>query len=266
MKFIHLTDLHVTPDTARLFGQDVNANLRRAVEDIARHHSDALFCAITGDLTHDGDAEAYGVLKEILAPLKMPVHMTIGNHDVRAEAQRCLDLPVDAYGFTQIAIPSPIGTLLMLDSKDEATHGGAYCDARQAWLRDALAEHRDVPVWIFIHHPPFPLSMPAMDQIRLRDDDSRALAEVLGTHPNVRHIFFGHYHRPVSGVWQGIPFSSHRSMMLQCGLEMAGGEEIAGIFEEPQYAVVLAEPGLTRVHLHDFGCAADQVSMGAPES
>ena len=35
---------------------------------------------------------------------------------------------------------------------------------------------------------------------------------------NVRHIFFGHAHRPISGNWRGISFSSLRGMRMECAL------------------------------------------------
>lgn len=264
MKFIHLTDLHICPKGHRLFDQDTSETLQTAIEDIIENHSDAAFCAITGDLTHKAEPEAYQHLKELLAPLPIPIHMTIGNHDLRAPAREALSLPTDTNGFIQTSVETEIGTLLFLDTVVEGTNEGAYCAARINWLRDALDAANGRPVWLFMHHSPFPLGMPAMDQIQLAPEDCGTIAEALKGH-DVRHLFFGHYHRPVSGQWDGIPFSSHRSLMLQCLMDLEAIEEVYGIREEPQYAVCLVENGLTRVHIHDFASSAEHVSMGAPE-
>lgn len=264
MKFIHLTDLHICPKGSRLFDQDTSETLEAAIEDIIAHHSDAAFCAITGDLTHNAEPEAYRHLKDLLAPLPMPIHMTIGNHDLRAPAREILNLPTDTNCFVQTSIETEIGTLLFLDTVVEGANEGAYCAERINWLRGALKKAAGRPVWLFMHHSPFPLGMPAMDQIQLAPQDCNNIAQELKGH-DVKHLFFGHYHRPVSGQWRGIPFSSHRSLMLQCALDLATADEVHGISEEPQYAVCLVEDGLTRVHLHDFSSCAKQVSMGGPE-
>lgn len=129
MKFIHLTDIHILPEGETTFGQDTSATLSRAIDDIIAHHSDAEFCVVTGDITHHGDLASFTRARAMLDRLPMPVHVLIGNHDERAPAAQAFDLPLTD-GFLQQALPSSIGTLLLLDTKDDATHGGAYCRTR----------------------------------------------------------------------------------------------------------------------------------------
>jgi len=45
-----------------------------------------------------------------------------------------------------------------------------------------------------------------MDEIRLID--SEPFADLVVGRPNIKHLFFGHLHRPLSGSWRGIPFSN----------------------------------------------------------
>jgi hypothetical protein len=68
----------------------------------------------------------------------------------------------------------------------------------------------------------------------------------------VQHLFFGHVHRPISGSWQGIPFSSLRATNHQVALDLHGSRAVPGSFEPPAYAVVLVDRHLTLVHNHDF--------------
>ncbi|MEL7396244.1 MAG: phosphodiesterase, partial [Pseudomonadota bacterium] len=155
------------------------------------------------------------------------------------------------------------GTAILLDTKDEGTHAGAFCVTRQAWLEQQLAAS-DGPVWLFLHHAPFATGLAAMDTIGMKDEDARALAELLRAHGRVEHLFFGHYHRPMSGVWNGIPFSSHRSMMLQCALDFDTVAHLHVLAEEPQFAIVLADAERTIVHYHDFDTGHEPSSLGAP--
>jgi 3',5'-cyclic AMP phosphodiesterase CpdA len=51
---------------------------------IRRDHADAAFFLLAGDLADRGEAEAYRLLQTLIAPLSMPVHITLANHDDRA--------------------------------------------------------------------------------------------------------------------------------------------------------------------------------------
>lgn len=266
MKFIHLTDIHVTAPGETLFGQSPNRTLERCIDDISRAHSDADLCVITGDLTHNGTGSEYSAARNLLDRLRQRKLMLIGNHDQRGPALDHLsELAADQNGFLQQTIQTEAGLFVLLDTKTDGTHAGSYCAARQAWLAQVLQDHCDQPIWLFMHHPPFDTGMPAMDQIAMAPDDAEAIARLVVEHANVQHLFFGHYHRPMSGTWKGIPFSSHRSMMMQCTLDFEETDEVGGIFEEPQYAVVTIDQNMTRIHYHDFDSSAVRLSMGEPE-
>lgn len=266
MKFIHLTDIHVTDPGGTLFGQSPNLTLERCIDDISRSHADADLCVITGDLTHNGTGSEYAAARGLLDRLRQRKLMLIGNHDQRGAALDHLsELLADENGFVQQAIQTEAGVFVLMDTKTDGTHAGSYCLARQNWLAQVLEENRDRPVWLFMHHPPFDTGLPAMDQIAMVPDDAAAIAGLAAGHGDVRHLFFGHFHRPMSGTWKGIPFSSHRSMMMQCALDFEQADEVGGIFEEPQYAVVTIDQNMTRIHYHDFDSHAARLSMGGPE-
>jgi len=266
MKLIHLTDLHISPDAAGTPFEGAAERAARAVEIINADHADAELCVVTGDIVYDPDPEAYKLAEQILSGLKVPVVSLLGNHDHRTMAIIALAsvLP-DRDGFVQAVVKTSGATCIMLDTKAEGTHAGEFCAIRQAWLQDVLSE-TDGPVWIFMHHAPFPTGLAAMDTIGLKADDAAALGDLLSAHGNVEHMFFGHYHRPMSGRWRNIAFSAHRSMMLQCAFDLNTREFVPAVPEEPQFAVVLGGPDLTVVHYHDFDRTPDLQSLGAPES
>ena len=84
MKFLHVTDTHLVAGNKLLYGLNPQERLRACVDHINRQHADAEFAVVTGDLTQSGDPAAYELVRAILAQLKMPFHLMIGNHDDRS--------------------------------------------------------------------------------------------------------------------------------------------------------------------------------------
>jgi Icc protein len=243
MKFIHLTDLHLTKPGQLLWGLDPMARLQSALDDIRKHHPDAERLIITGDLTEWGEREAYAALKQMLAGMPMPAHLMLGNHDEREAYYSVFSGPKDDNGFAQHAIDTRVGRMLFLDTlKGPPSSAGLYCAARRQWLQRELAAGG--PVWLFMHHPPMAIAHPLMDLIALEDGES--FSQMLAPH-DVRHLFFGHAHRIISGQWRGIPFSALPSLNHQ--LPLVGGA-VATIYsdEPPAYAVVHIEKDTTLVH------------------
>ncbi len=249
MKFIQITDLHMIPE-GLLYGLDPEERLRACIEDINAKHSDAAHVVVTGDLTHGGDEESYRRLQGILAGLRLPTHLLIGNHDDRATFRRVFSsAPTDSAGFIQFTFDTPVGRFVCLDTK-EGPHHGVLSEERLAWLADEMNHAGDRPVYLFMHHPPFAVGIRRMDEIALHDTD-RFAAIVTGRR-NLRHLFFGHLHRPISGVWHGIPFANMPGMNHQVALDFEIADHVPGSCEPPAYAVVFAEAESTIVHLHNF--------------
>jgi len=253
MKFIHLTDPHLVPRGCRLYGLDPNERLRAAIADINAHHRDAEFVLITGDLAHHGEAAAYNALRQALDVLAVPWHLLIGNHDDRAVFKAMFpEVPVDEHGFMQTVIESSAGPFVLLDTHDAGTHEGRLCSSRLGWLDRTLTSLRGQDVFLAMHHPPLMLNLPAMDHLGLAGRDD--LAGLLERHRNIRHIFFGHVHRPVHGAWQGVPFSTQRALNHQVALHFDEQPRdcIPGSHEPPAYAVALISDGSVVIHVHDL--------------
>ena len=78
MKFIHVTDLHLVAESEMLWGLKPIETLDACLADIAMHHSDAAFVAITGDLAERGEVVAYELLKQRLSQLNLAVLLMLG--------------------------------------------------------------------------------------------------------------------------------------------------------------------------------------------
>ena len=258
MKIIQVSDTHFAPPGERIHGLDPRARLDTCIAEINALHADAAFCILTGDLCDAGKRAAYENLRDCLSHLVLPYHLLIGNHDTRETfAEVFPETPRDADGFVQSVLDTEAGRMLLLDTVEPGIHAGAYCATRARWLADALDAAGDRPVYIFMHHPPFEIGIPCLDRIRLRN--ATYFADAVAGRGTIRHIFFGHVHRPVSGSWRGIPFSALRSTNHQVPLEFLTDIPaddtripVPKSDEPPTYAVILIDPDKTVVHLHDF--------------
>lgn len=252
MKIIQLSDLHITNSGQPLFGSHPIERLDRAIDSILREHADAQFCLLTGDLADAGGESAYSQLAEALVRLPMPVYLLVGNHDDREMLCRHFPgLGLDESGFVQSAIDTEAGRFLLLDTLDSGYPSGLYCDSRQEWLRQNLAESGDKDIWLVMHHPPLAVGIPSMDQYALRNQEV-FWSLVRPYRHRIRHIFFGHLHRPIGGSWNGIPFSCVRSPNHQVALDFVTTDEVPGCHEAPGYAVILISESNVIVHHHDF--------------
>lgn len=244
MKLIHITDLHLVPPGQTLWGLDPFARFDAALNDIAAHHADASLCAITGDLTEKGEAAAYELLKERLARFPIATHLMLGNHDDRANYLKVFG-GADSSGYVQHAITREGCRLIFLDTlKGPPSSAGLYDAPRREWLRTELAASRGMPVYLFMHHPPFDIGHALMDLIKL--EDAEEFARLLLGH-DVRHIFFGHAHRTISGAWNGIGFSALPSLNHQLPL-IGGSIDTVYSDEPPMYAAVTISSGMTVIH------------------
>ena len=250
MKIIHITDTHLLKKGELLHGLDPYKRFQLCVRSINENHSDAYCIVVTGDLADRGEEEAYQLFKELVASTGLPVHSIIGNHDSRHNyIKQFPEAAIDSAGFIQSAIETPVGVFLLLDTQLAGSHSGTYCKQRQQWLRDQLTHYRAAPIYIFMHHPPFDLSFPCMDKIGL--DSKESFASVINTHTNIRHIFFGHAHRPLCGNWNGMSFSSLRGTNHQFNLDFDNLDDSENI-ENPEYAIVFIDDNQLVVHTHSY--------------
>lgn len=209
MKIIQITDTHLVPSGQVVNGVDPEAQLRVAVADIVARHADADLLVITGDLCNDGEPAAYALLRDILRPITCPVRLLLGNHDRRGPFIDAFpDHPLDANGYVQSTFDTPFGRLLFLDSHEAGVIGGLYGADRLAWLDGSLCGAGDMPVTVFVHHPPIADGLAHFRNIGLHDDG--AVQRRLAAYPaGIRHVVFGHIHVPLAGMTtDGIPFSS----------------------------------------------------------
>ena len=265
MKFVHLTDPHLLPEGDTLFGIDPAARLRAAVASINALVPDAAFVAITGDLTHRGDAASYDLLRDILSALAVPYRLGIGNHDDREAFRAAFPEQATETGeYVQYAFDAEDARFLMLDTVSAGKAAGELCQARLDWLRAHLSGIAGA-AFVFLHHPPVNLGIPDLDDIGLRDSGN--LSEILRESGAACHLFFGHVHRPASGVWRGVPFFTQRALVNQSALNFRRDGGILDNLEPPAYSVVrLDGDGSVVVNMHEFADESPRFYISGPHA
>lgn len=268
MKFVILTDTHFVAAGHRLYGLDPAERLSAALQVIGLDHPDVAFIVITGDLAHWGQPEAYASLAHVLTRASAPVRLMLGNHDLRRPFRAVFSAADDdGHGFVQGLAVYDGFAMLTLDTLDEEgpTHAGLLCGARLSFLEDALRRApTDRPLLLFQHHPPFDTGLPHMDRIRLANG-----AEELALLSRVRkpdYMFMGHIHRPISGVWHGIPFHIQRALAHQVGFDLVTRDRVPGTHEDPDYALVEVADGRIIVHQRSFLYDGPRFWLDDPEA
>lgn len=209
-RFVHLTDTHIMAGgrwrpRAGDFEFDTAASLRGVVEAVRSLDPRPAFAVLGGDLASPDllhrdrvlSAADYGpsyeLLAEILAGLPCPTHVLMGNHDNREAFNRVLrGAPTPPEAPCYYAFDHGGHHFVALDSYEPGQPGGVLDAAQVAWLGDDLARHRARPTMVFVHHHPWPVGLPWIDGMALRNGEE--LTALLGRHPQVRWLVCGHVH------------------------------------------------------------------------
>jgi 3',5'-cyclic-AMP phosphodiesterase len=246
--FVQLSDAHVRDDDAepeRLFAD--------AVRDVAAIEPAPGAVLVSGDLTEHGFAQEYERVREVLSALTMPVHVLGGNHDDRDRLRASFPLPAgDGDDYRYAARCGPL-RLVAVDTTDPGRVEGRLGAERLAWLDARLAEERETPTVVAMHHPPLLLGIPAWDAIGLPDADRAALGEIIAGHPHARRIIAGHVHRAALGSVGGFPVFTCPSTCIQGRLDFAHPDELSVVAEPPGFAVHVVVAGELTTHVQPVG-------------
>jgi 3',5'-cyclic-AMP phosphodiesterase len=189
---------------------------------------------VTGDIANSGDPAEHARALELLAPLPMPVHRLAGNHDLFGERMR---YTADAPGVRIVACDTSI------PGRDDGT-------LEVAWLGDRLAEDRETPTIVAMHHPPLDIGLPWLDRIGHTPEHRAALAELLKAAPNVLRVVAGHVHRVVHDTLAGCGVITCTSTNIQSELDFAADDML--LTTEPPSLLVhaLLDSGELISHVH----------------
>ena len=187
-----LSDPHLLQTASGTFGDE--AELRRAVAHLLALPARPDVVLLTGDLADRGQPAEYARLKELLAPLPMPLYVVPGNHDDRGRVleafgvQGTSSLP----GFVQYVVEGWPLRLVALDTLVPGQDEGLLDTPRLDWLEARLKEAPDQPTLLFMHHPPFLTGLDVDDRIGLQN--APLFAALVARHRQIEAVVAGHVH------------------------------------------------------------------------
>lgn len=232
-----ISDLHVATGGRLAYGVvDTAALLKRCVAHILDLPQQPAVVIITGDLADLGVAEEYALLRELIAPLTMPVCLLPGNHDDR-DALRAAFPDHDYLNqfppFIQYAIEEHALRIVAIDTVVPRESHGELCAERLSWLARTLAAQPSRPTLLIMHHPPFTTGIGHMDDIGLADP--RPLARIVAQHPQVERVLCGHLHRSIQTRFAGTIACTAPSTAHQVTLDLARDAAATFTLEPPGY-------------------------------
>ncbi len=230
--------------------------LEDAIDEINALGVDAL--VIKGDIADRGRPEQFEEARRLFGRIRAPHHVVLGNHDHYAvlEGER-----VDGYALLgQPAAPRALDLagfrLLLVETALPGEHHGVFPEERRRWLDSALSEAREagLPTFVLMHHHPVPPEHAGSypNSIGLDPEDSVALFELLGRHPQVRAVLVGHTHRnkvrryPAAG---SIPF-----VEVHNPKDYPGGYAVYRLFEDGSAIQEVRRTGSRRALVHAARC------------
>jgi 3',5'-cyclic AMP phosphodiesterase CpdA len=221
MLIAQISDMHIRPSGELLYKRiDTAGFLARAVAHLEGLDPRPDVVLATGDLVEAGKPEEYAHLRQLLAPLSMPVYLIPGNHDARDAMREAFPdhdyLPNN--GFLQYAIEGLPVRLIALDTLVPGKGFGALCAERLDWLEARLGESNR-PTILFMHHPPFACGIDFFDGMRLNEGGER-LTDIVRRHSHVERVMCGHVHRPIQMRWAGTMASIAPSTAHQATLDL----------------------------------------------
>jgi Icc protein len=213
-----ITDIHLgfEPDNP----EEANRQrLDRVLSELIGGRNRPELMLATGDLVDRGDLDSYRRVAEALRQCPFPVYPCMGNHDDRANFASVFPQVPIVSGFVQYCIALEGLRIIILDTLEVGRHGGGFCEIRAAWLKARLAEHRDTPTMIVMHHPPLDTGIDWMDPRPDQPWIGRFTAAISG-HRQIQAIWCGHLHRTIVAPWNGITVSVCPATAAELSLDL----------------------------------------------
>lgn len=206
LRFVHITDTHVNaPGRAGLYQQDMGRKLRQVFAHVMNANVRPAFFVISGDLVHEGDADDYRYLRQLLeeeaSAFHAPVLVCLGNHDHRGPFREGFlgEAPTEEPYYRSETIDGL--RVILLHSQIESSPVGTIDEEQLNWLNDELKTPAALGSVIVLHHPLLPSLGFELDSFHLTNMDE--VAKVIEGR-DVIGILAGHIHTNRTGAFQGV--------------------------------------------------------------
>jgi Icc protein len=221
LTYVHFTDTHIGPSRDYShYGTESLASLQRIISVVNSLPEQPDFVLHGGDVSEDRSPESYVLAAEVLDSLNAPLYFVAGNHDDPALMRQYLGAPAHSSG----EVGAPLDycfefgaeRFIVLDTSDPEVPDpmGKLSDAQINWLREEGVSG-GVPLTLLIHHAPFRMASPWLDENMLLANGELLHDVLLPARDRLRGVFFGHLHRTCQITRDGILYSCAGSSFSQ---------------------------------------------------
>jgi 3',5'-cyclic AMP phosphodiesterase CpdA len=237
MLIAQISDTHIAGWGKKAYGIAPTAeNLANCVNDINQLIPKPDLVLVTGDISNTGFEEELEQAATLLNKLDIPYYVIPGNHDDRPALKSVFDkqsCPTDSAEFINYVIDEFEVRLIAMDSTHQGESGGQLCDARLAWLEEQLAEDKQKPTIIFMHHPPVKVGVIEADIDGFVGADK--LACIIKNYSNIERIICGHIHLQTHTRWHGTVVTTAPSVGMELVLDLTMKKPSQFVLEPPSY-------------------------------
>lgn len=249
LRLLHITDPHLFADPAASLRGTVTAeSLARVLGHVTASGWQPDVVAMTGDVVQDDSRAAYERFRDLVAPLRRPVHCVPGNHDVPGVMREVLDAEPFLYC---AAVEHGSWLVAGADSSVEGAVAGRVAESELERLMTALRRTPAEHAVVCLHHPPLPVGSRWLDEIAL--ENGREFLEAMAAAGKVRLVLFGHVHQALDAGFGAI--------------RILGTPSTCSQFERfsTEYAVSAEPPAYRRIALGEDGSVESALVWVAAE-
>lgn len=191
MKIFLISDLHVGLHAEDTYGVNVRQNFLDIMSKVEEGKPDYLI--LTGDLSFQkGNIQTYEWLKDRLDKSQIPYDIIAGNHDNSSMLAKVFRRESELHSDVLFYKKHLNGwNCLFLD-----TAVRVLSSVQIEWLQQELST-TDMPVMIFMHHPPLSANAPFMDNNHALLN-MEEVQQTCAVYKGVIPIFSGHYHNEIT--------------------------------------------------------------------
>ncbi len=223
INFIHISDTHIGSETDFLL-HDINTyqctqNLIKLIKDF---NAPVDFILHSGDIVNRPHPKSYELADQAFSETKYPLIYVPGNHDDPASVRKLNRIvPKSCYlnnDNSSFTFEFNGYRILVLDcnGKPEIDPHGIFEKAQEAALDRYLKENSS-PRIVFLHFPPISMDIPWVDRDMLLLNGENLHNRLANDKNGAVSLFFGHIHRRVSLIKDGISYFSAPSPFCQFG-------------------------------------------------
>lgn len=257
--FVHISDTHFGPTKDfEHYGSNAYNATNRMVQTINALPVEIDFVIHTGDVTNQPDDAACKLGAEVFSQLKAPVYFVTGNHDTSLGINSFLrmgtkndcssDKNLVSYSFEKKGY-----RFITLDSRgpDEIDPHGLLPENQFDFLEREIRKD-DKPFVVFIHFLPFKADSIWLDETMLLLNGDLLHERLLAVQSRVRGVFFGHVHRGVQILRDGILYSSVASIIGQLDTFPADAKATIDFYHPPCFNLVTLIDDRTIIKEHSI--------------